>query len=91
MAKSHDRAGETALLSYQVSKGADPSNPLDPGSEPTGKTVYVIDEIYESTAGIADHWQKAMSSWDDFQSFVAWAQNCEVTSQHSGDVVNSLW
>ena len=91
MAKTHHRDGDKALLSYNVSKGKDLSNPLDPGSAPTGKTVYVLDEIYESPAGIADHWQQAMSSWDDFKAFVAWAQKCEVSAQHSGTVVNSLW
>ena len=80
-----------ALLTYNVSKGDDPSNSLDPGSAPTGKTVYVLDEIYESTAGIADHWQRAMSDWEDFKAFVAWAQKCEISAQHSGTVVNSLW
>jgi len=91
MSKTHHREGDKALLAYNVSKGGDPSNPLDPGSTPTGKTVYVLDEIYESPAGIADHWQQAMSSWDDFQAFVAWAQKCDVSAQHAGTVVNSLW
>jgi hypothetical protein len=91
MAKTHHRQGERALLTYNVSKGSDPSNTFDPNSAPSGKTVYVLDEIYESPAGIADHWQQAMSSWKDFQAFMAWAQKCEAVAQHSGNVVNSLW
>ena len=91
MAKTHHREGEKALLTYNVSKGGDPSNTFDPSSAPSGKTVYVLDEIYESPAGIADHWQQAMSSWRDFQAFMAWAQKGEVLAQHSGNVVNSLW
>jgi hypothetical protein len=91
MARTHHREGDKALLTYNVSKGADPSNPLDPASTPTGKTVYVLDEIYESPAGIADHWQQAMSNWEDFQAFIAWIQKGEGTAQHSGTVVNSLW
>lgn len=91
MARTHHRDGDKALLTYNVSKGEDPSNPLDPSSAPTGKTVYVLDEIYESPAGIADHWQQAMSNWEDFQNFVAWIQKGEVSAQHSGTVVNSLW
>ncbi len=91
IAKTHHRDGDKALLTYNVSKGDDPSNSLDPGSAPTGKTVYVLDEIYESPAGIADHWQRAMSDWEDFKAFVAWAQKCEISAQHSGTVVNSLW
>ena len=91
IARTHHRDGERALLTYNVSKGSDPSNTFDPASAPTGKTVYVLDEIYESPAGIADHWQQAMSNWGDFQAFIAWAQRCEVSAQHSGTVVNSLW
>ena len=91
MAKTHHREGDKALLTYNVSKGGDPSNPLDPSSTPTGKAVYVLDEIYESPAGIADHWQQAMSSWEDFQAFVAWIKKGEAMAQHSGTVVNSLW
>lgn len=91
MAKTHHRDGEKALLTYNVSKGDDLSDTFDPASAPSGKTVYVLDEIYESPAGIADHWQQAMSSWEDFEAFMAWAQRCEASAQHSGSVVNSLW
>lgn len=91
MAKTHQREGPKALLTYNVSKGGDLSNTFDPSSAPSGKTIYVLDEIYESPAGIADHWQQAMSNWGDFQGFMAWAQKCEVMAQHSGSVVNSLW
>ena len=91
IATTHHRDGDKALLTYNVSKGNDLFNSLDPNSSPTGKTVYVLDEIYESPAGIADHWQQAMSSWEDFNAFMAWAQKCEISAQHSGTVVNSLW
>ena len=91
MARTHHRDGEKALLAYNVSKGEDPANPLDPNSTPTGKSVYVLDEIYESTAGIADHWQQARSSWDDFENFGTWAQKGEFSAQHAGKVINSLW
>ena len=39
----HPREGETALLSYTISKGPELSKPLDPSSEATGKTIYVLD------------------------------------------------
>jgi hypothetical protein len=91
MTRTHHRDGEKALLAYNVSKGEDPSNPLDPNSAPTGKTVYVLDEIYASPAGLADHWQQGASSWSDNQAFVSWAQKCEFSAQHAGTVVNSLW
>ena len=50
IAKTHHRDGDKALLTYNVSKGDDLSNSLDPNSSPSGKTVYVLDEIYESAA-----------------------------------------
>ena len=37
MAKTHHREGDKALLTYTVSKGADPSNPLDPARHPREK------------------------------------------------------
>jgi hypothetical protein len=91
MSRTHHRDGEKALLSYNVSKGSDPSNTFDPNSSPTGKTAYVLDEIYESQAGIADHWQQAMSNWEDFPAFMAWAHRCDASAQHSGTIINSLW
>ena len=54
-----------ALLDYTISKGPELSNPLDPSSEPTGKTIFVLDEYYESPAGIARHWQDATDNWQD--------------------------
>src|SRR5687767_7187460 len=53
----HPRQGDAALLSYTISKGPEHSNPLDRSSEPTGKTIYVLDEYYESSAGVARHWE----------------------------------
>src|SRR2546430_17554131 len=55
--KGHPREGEVALLDYTVSKGPGLSNPMDPNSEPTGNTIFVVDEYYETPAGIARHWQ----------------------------------
>ena len=90
MEATHPRSGGLALLSYNVSKGAELSNPLDPGSEPTGNTVYVLDEVYESEAGVANHWKLASEGWADFGAFVTWAGGVQVTMQHRGGVVNSL-
>ena len=38
----HSRSGDTALLSYRISKGPELSNPVDPNSEPTGNTIFVL-------------------------------------------------
>jgi hypothetical protein len=45
--KRHPREGDVALLDYTVSKGPELSNPMDPNSEPTSNTIFVIDEYYE--------------------------------------------
>jgi hypothetical protein len=44
------------LLSDNFSKGPELTSPLDPGSEATGNTRAVLSEIYESPAGIENHW-----------------------------------
>lgn len=89
--KDHPREGETALLSYTISKGPELSNPLDPGSEPTGKTIYVLDEYYESPAGVARHWQDAMGNWKDLGALVDASARATVATQHSGTVIQALW
>jgi len=91
MERTHHRDGEKALLSYDLAKGPELSNPLDPSSEPTGNTQFLLAEVYESQAGIDDHWQQAMESWDDFSSMVEWAQKCKPVTVHSAGIVHSLW
>ena len=88
----HPRDGDIALLSYTVSKGPEQSNPLDPSSEPTGKTMYVLDEYYESPTGITRHWEEAMETWaDDLGAVVQGSARASVSTLHSGTVVNALW
>jgi hypothetical protein len=50
MSKSHDRDGSNALLSYDLAKGPELENPLDPSSNSTGNTRYVLSEVYDSPA-----------------------------------------
>ena len=91
MAQTHHREGSKALLSYSFSKGPELANPLDPGSEATGNTRYVLDEIYESPDGIADHWEQAQTSWADFGAMVELIASCNPQSLHTGEVAASLW
>jgi hypothetical protein len=42
--KGHPREGDAALLGCTVSKGPELSNPMDPSSEATGNTIFVVDE-----------------------------------------------
>lgn len=88
--KGHHRDGDKALLAYNVASGPELSNSLDPSSEPTGRTSYVLTEVYESPAGVADHWAHA-GEWADFGAFVEWAGAVEVHVLHGSPVVQSLW
>ena len=86
----HPREGDVALLDYTISKGPELSNPMDPNSEPTGKTIFVIDEYYESPAGIARHWQDAMDNWTDMSAGMAWSAKGTVSTLHNGTAVQAL-
>jgi len=89
--KGHPREGDVALLAYTISKGPELSNPMDPNSEPTGNTIFVLDEYYETPAGIARHWQDAMSNWPDLSAVMAWSAKGTVATLHNGTVEQALW
>jgi hypothetical protein len=90
--QGHPREGDAALLSYTISKGPQLANPLDPNSERTGKLVYVLDEYYESPAGVARHWQDAIENWgDDLSAVIEASTRATVTTLHDGTVTQALW
>jgi hypothetical protein len=91
MAESHHRDGSKALLSYNFSKGPELENPLDPSSKATGNVRYVLNEIYESPAGIDDHWAQAQKSWSDFGEMVEMIGSCNPQTLHAGSIAQSLW
>ena len=91
MAKTHPRDGSNALLSYDLSKGPELENPLDPGSKSTGNTRYVLSEVYDSPAGIEDHWHQAQESWSDFGAMVEMLGSCNAQTLHGGSIAESLW
>jgi hypothetical protein len=91
MAKTHHRDGSKALLSYNFAKGPELENPLDPSSKGTGNTRYVLSEVYESPAGIEDHWRQAQDSWDDFGAMVEMVASCNPQTLHGGSIAQSLW
>jgi len=91
ISQTHHRDGEKALIEYNLSKGPELSNPLDPSSEPTGNILFTIAEVYESQSGIDDHWSQAGGSWSDLSSLVAFAGQCTVTTVHRSPIVHSLW
>ncbi len=87
----HPRDGDAALLSYKVSKGPELANPVDPNSEPTGNTIFVLSEVYETPAGVAEHWRQAIETWQDLPAFMDWSGRVNVGTLHSGAVVQGLW
>jgi hypothetical protein len=89
--KTHHRDGEKALLIYDVSKADELSNPLDPTSEKTGNVHFVLAEVYQSEAGVADHFQQAQEGWSEFPNFVKWIGACKSTIIPSAPIFNSLW
>jgi hypothetical protein len=88
---THHRTGPKALLSYNVAKAPELSNPMDLSSAPTGNTSFVLTEIYETEAGVADHIQQSMASWKDFPALGQWMEKCRVTIVAAAPIINSLW
>jgi hypothetical protein len=91
MEATHHRSGPKALLSYDVSKTSELSNPADPDSLPTGNTIFILSEVYRTEAGVADHYEQAQASWVDFDAMVKWLDKCETTLVPSAHIFNSLW
>ncbi|MFW6079158.1 MAG: hypothetical protein ACODAE_06025 [Gemmatimonadota bacterium] len=90
MESTHDRDGERALLSYNVSKGPHLADPLDLDSA-TGGTCFVLSEVYASEAGVDDHLRQAMTGWEDFEALGRWMARCDVRAVRSAKIFNSLW
>lgn len=92
--RGHAREGNTALRRYNISKGPELSDPVDPNSSPTGNTIFVLSEFYESPAGPVEHWRLAVEPdrMPDHEELLAWAAKAKKVSMlHSGTVVQALW
>lgn len=91
MEASHHKDGELAMLRYNIIKGPELENPLDPGSAPTGNTMFVLDEMYENQSGLDDHWKRAPEEWEDIGALVEWCKKCQVITAHNGVAIQGLW
>lgn len=91
MERTHHRNGEKALLHYTVAKAPELKNPLDPSAGSTGNTCFILNEYYESDAGVADHFEQAQSNWKDFPALLQWMAKCKVTAVPAAHVFNALW
>jgi hypothetical protein len=90
MEKTHHREGDKALLSYSVSKASELSNPMDTSSAPTGNVCFILTEVYETEAGVADHFEQA-GSWEHFPAIGEWLGKCKMTGAPVATIFNSLW
>ncbi len=91
MERTHHRNGEKALLIYDLSKSPEIENPMDPNSGPTGNTQFVLCEVYQSPAGLQDHWQQAAESWEDFEALQEWMGKGDFLLVNGAKIVHSLW
>jgi hypothetical protein len=64
---------------------------VDFNSAPTGNTCFVLSEIYESKAGVLDHFKQANENWRDHSAFREWLEKCGVTFVSAASIINSLW
>ena len=91
MERTHYREGEKALMRYNIVKAPELENPFDPNSAPTGNTMFVLDEMYETQAGLDDHWHQAADNWEDLGELLDWAGKCKVITAHNCVAVQALW
>lgn len=91
MESTHHRSGDRALLSYNVSKAPELTNPMDQNSGTTGNTCFVLEEVYESDAGVTDHFQQAQTNWEEFPALVEWLGKCRMVGVPAARINHSLW
>jgi hypothetical protein len=92
MQGTHHHEGPKALLSYDVSKTPDLSDPFDVlNSKPTGNVIFVLTEVYETDAGVVDHFEQSKATWKDYQAWNDFAAKCKTTKVGAAKIFNSLW
>jgi hypothetical protein len=91
MAETHHREGKLAMLSYNIASGPEFVDPLAPEPTPSGNTIFLMVEIYETAEGVADHWRLGQEVWPDFGAMMQWLGKCDVTILHGSKVIQSLW
>ncbi len=91
MKESHHREGELKMLSYNIAKGPEFTNPLDPTSQLTGNTIFTVCEVYENPEGLADHWKQGEANWADFGALINWINKVKFTIMHGSPIQHSLW
>lgn len=91
MKRSHPREGSKALISYNVSSAPEPADIWNEAGGSTGRTIFLLSEIYESDAGVDQHQRLAEANWGDYLAWVDWLQKCEIRGMGRGRIHQSLW
>ena len=66
----HPREGDAAPAVLQHLQGPGAVESVNPNSDPTGDTIFVLDEFYESPVGVVEHWRQAVETWQDLPAFM---------------------
>jgi len=80
MEETHYREGEKALLQYTVAKRIDDD----------GNIIIVLTEVYETMAGVEDHYKQA-GDWEWIEDWRKLMDQCQVTYGGGASIVHSLW
>jgi hypothetical protein len=91
MRKTHAREGPKALISYNVSTASEPTDIWNEDGGTTGRTIFVLSEIYETKDGVDDHQRQAQDNWGDYAAYLAWLGKCEIRGISRARVEQSLW
>lgn len=91
MRGSHPRSGDTALLAYDVAISPELSDPMDGDSAPTGNTNFILLEVYETPAGVANHFKLGEETWNEFGAFMEWMGKCKTSPVTAANIEHSLW
>ena len=87
MKETHHKEGQKALL--MLTWGIELEK--DESGKETGNTLFVLTEIYESVAGVDDHYKKAAETDFKFIPNDMAELTLSLTASDRGTVINSLW
>ena len=91
MKGTHHRDGPKALIAYNVSTAPEPADIWNEDGPSTGRTIFILSEIYETKEGVDDHQRQAETSWVDYAAYLAWLGKCEIRGVGRAHVDQSLW
>ena len=87
MKETHYKEGEKALLMLNWCMEIE----KDEEGNQTGNTLFVLTEVYESVAGVDDHYKQAEDVDFNFIPHDMGEMTLSLTACDRGKVINSLW